>query len=165
MQIDISRCCSNSRLRIWARGFIRSNHGCAFPAQGPEPRRRGAHQLSEPRVEGTQSPTQTLDRGWAHAGILRSCMSKRLAVSALGRGSSPAIAVPLAHPCLIVVVAVGLLHFVTPWGETDTISILVYGVEDGDWAAAALNAAVLLICGCLLVPLPYVLLRSIRGRA
>ena len=67
--------------------------------------------------------------------------------------------------CLIVVVAVGLLHFVTPWGETDTISILVYGVEDGDWAAAALNVAVLLICGCLLVPLPYVLLRSIRGRA
>jgi hypothetical protein len=67
--------------------------------------------------------------------------------------------------CLIVVVALGLLHFVTPWGDTDTISILVYGVEDGDWAAAALNAAVLLICGCLLVPLPYMLLRFIRGRA
>jgi len=65
--------------------------------------------------------------------------------------------------CRMVVVALGLLHFVTPWGETDTISILVDGFEDGDWAAAALSAAVLLICGCLLVPLPYVLLRSIRG--
>ena len=33
--------------------------------------------------------------------------------------------------CLMVVVALGLLHFVTPWGETDTISILVDGFEDG----------------------------------
>jgi hypothetical protein len=67
--------------------------------------------------------------------------------------------------CLIVVVAVGLLHFVTPFGKTDMISNLVYAIEGSDWAAAALNAAVLLICGGLLVPLPYVLLRSIRGRA
>jgi hypothetical protein len=67
--------------------------------------------------------------------------------------------------CLIVVVAFGLLHFVTPWGETDTISRLIYAVVNGDWSAAVLSAAVLLICGCLLVPLPYVVLRSIRDRA
>jgi len=67
--------------------------------------------------------------------------------------------------CLMVVVAVGLLHFATPWGVTDTISHLVYAIEDGDWAAAALNAAVFLISAGLLVPLPYVLLRSIRSRS
>jgi hypothetical protein len=27
--------------------------------------------------------------------------------------------------CLIVVIAFGLLHFVTPWGETDTINRLI----------------------------------------
>jgi hypothetical protein len=67
--------------------------------------------------------------------------------------------------CLIVVIVFGLLHFVTSWGETDTLSSLVYAIVSGDWGAAALSAAVLLICGCLLVPLPYVVLRSIRGRA
>ena len=66
---------------------------------------------------------------------------------------------------LIVVIAVGLLHFVTPWGATDTISRLFYAIVSGDWGAAVLSAAVLFICGCLLVPLPYVVLRSIRGRA
>jgi hypothetical protein len=67
--------------------------------------------------------------------------------------------------CLIVVIAVGLLHFVTPWGKTDPISGLVYAIVSGDSAAAALSAAVLLICGLLLIPFPYVLLRSIRRRA
>ena len=52
-----------------------------------------------------------------------------------------------------------------PWGETDTISSLVYAIVSGDWGAAALSAAVLLISGRLLVPLPYAVLRSIRGRA
>jgi hypothetical protein len=67
--------------------------------------------------------------------------------------------------CLIVVIAFGLLHFVTPWGETDTISRLIYAIVSGDWSAAVLSAAVILICGCLIVPLPYVVLRSIRGRS
>jgi hypothetical protein len=67
--------------------------------------------------------------------------------------------------CLIVVIAFGQLHFVTRWGERDTISRLIYAIVSGDWGAAVLSAAVLLICGCLLVPLPYVVLRSIRGRA
>jgi hypothetical protein len=66
--------------------------------------------------------------------------------------------------CLIVVVAVGLLHVATRWGETDPISGLVYVIASGDWTAAALSATVLLICGLLLIPLPYVLLRSIRRR-
>ncbi len=42
-------------------------------------------------VEGTQSPNQTLDRGCGSCRILRSFLLKRLAVSALERGSSPAI--------------------------------------------------------------------------
>jgi hypothetical protein len=67
--------------------------------------------------------------------------------------------------CLIVVIVFGLLHFVTSWGETDTLSSLVYAIVSGDWGAAALSVAVLLICGYLLVPLPYVVLRAIRGRA
>jgi hypothetical protein len=67
--------------------------------------------------------------------------------------------------CLIVVIAFALLHFVTPWGEKDTINRLIYSIVSGDWSAAVLSAAVLLICGCLLVPLPYVVLRSIRERA
>jgi hypothetical protein len=67
--------------------------------------------------------------------------------------------------CLIVVVAVGLLHVATPWGKADPISGLVYAIVSGDWAAAALSTAVLLLCVLLLIPLPYVLLRSIRRRA
>jgi hypothetical protein len=67
--------------------------------------------------------------------------------------------------CLIVVVAIELLHFVTPWGRTDVISNLGDAIEDGDWAAAAVNAAVFLLCVLLFIPLPYVLLRSIRRRA
>jgi hypothetical protein len=67
--------------------------------------------------------------------------------------------------CLIVVVAVELLHFVTPWGKTDMISNLDDAIESGRWALAAVNATVLLICVLLLIPLPYVLLRSIRGGA
>ena len=67
--------------------------------------------------------------------------------------------------CLIVVVAFGLLHFVTPWGEMDVISGLVHAIERGEWSAAALRFAVLVVCAGLVVPLPYVLLRYIRGRA
>ena len=67
--------------------------------------------------------------------------------------------------CLIVVVAFGLLHFVTPWGEMDVISGLVHAVERGEWSAAALRFAVLVVCAGLVVPFPYVLLRRIRGRA
>ena len=66
--------------------------------------------------------------------------------------------------CLIVVVAFGLLHFVTPWGEMDVISGLVHAVERGEWSAA-FRFAVLVVCAGLVVPLPYVLLRRIRGRA
>jgi len=32
-----------------------------------------------------------------------------------------------------------------PWGETDTISSLVYAIVSGDWGAAVLGAAVLLL--------------------
>ena len=67
--------------------------------------------------------------------------------------------------CLIVVVAFGLLHFVTPWGEMDVISGLVHAVERGEWSATAFRFAVLIVCAGLVVPLPYVLLRRIRGRA
>jgi hypothetical protein len=67
--------------------------------------------------------------------------------------------------CLIVVVAFGLLHFVTPWGEMDVISSLVHAVERDEWSAAAFRFAVLVVCAGLVVPLPYVLLRRIRGRA
>jgi hypothetical protein len=67
--------------------------------------------------------------------------------------------------CLIVVVAFGLLHFVTPWGEMDVISGLTHAIERGEWSAAALRFAVLVVCAGLVVPLPYVLLRYIRGRA
>jgi len=67
--------------------------------------------------------------------------------------------------CLIVVVAFGLLHFVTPWGEMDVISDLTHAIERGDWSVAALRFAVLVVCAGLVVPLPYVLLRYIRGRA
>jgi hypothetical protein len=67
--------------------------------------------------------------------------------------------------CLIVVVAFGLLHFVTPWGEMDVISGLTHAIERGDWSVAALRFAVLVVCAGLVVPLPYVLLRYIRGRA
>jgi hypothetical protein len=66
--------------------------------------------------------------------------------------------------CLIVVVALELLHFVTPWGKTDIISNLGDAIEHGRWALAAVNAAVLLFCVLLLIPFPYVLLRSIRWR-
>jgi hypothetical protein len=68
----------------------------------------------------------------------------------------------LLFACLIVVVAVELLHFVTPWGKTDMISNLDDAIERGRWAYAAMNAAVLLFCVLLFIPLPYVLLRSIR---
>jgi hypothetical protein len=64
--------------------------------------------------------------------------------------------------CLIVVVAIQLLHFMTPWGRTDIISNLGDAIEHGRWANAAVNAAVLLLCVLLLILLPYVLLRSIR---
>jgi hypothetical protein len=67
--------------------------------------------------------------------------------------------------CLIVVVAFGLLHFVTPWGEMDVISGLTHAIERGEWSAAALRFAVLVVCAGLVVPLPCVLLRYIRGRA
>ena len=61
--------------------------------------------------------------------------------------------------CLIVVVTIELLHFVTPWGRTDNLSD---AIEHGRWAHAAVNAAVFLLCVLLFIPLPYVLLRSIR---
>ena len=67
--------------------------------------------------------------------------------------------------CLIVVVAVELLHFVTPWRKTDMITNLDDAIERGRWAVAAVNAAVLLLCVLLLIPLPYVLLRSIRRQS
>jgi hypothetical protein len=66
---------------------------------------------------------------------------------------------------LIVVVAFGLLHFVTPWGEMDVISGMTHAIERGEWSAAALGFAVLVVCAGLVVPLPNVLLRYIRGRA
>jgi hypothetical protein len=71
----------------------------------------------------------------------------------------------LLFACLIVVVAIELLHFVSPWGKTDIISNLGDAIEHGRWAHAAVNAAVLLLCVLLFIPLPYVLLRSIRRRA
>jgi hypothetical protein len=67
--------------------------------------------------------------------------------------------------CLIVVVAFGLLHFLTPWGDMDVISGLAHAIERGEWSAAALRFAVFVVCAGLVVPLPYVLLRYIRGRA
>jgi len=67
--------------------------------------------------------------------------------------------------CLIVVVALELLHFMTPWGKTDMITNLDDAIERGRWDLAAVNAAVLLLCVLLLIPLPYVLLRSIQRRA
>ena len=42
------------------------------------------------------------------------------------------------------------------------ITNLDNAIERGRWALAAANAAVLLLCVLLLIPLPYVLLRSIR---
>jgi hypothetical protein len=66
--------------------------------------------------------------------------------------------------CLIVGVAVALLHFATPIGAIDTISNLIRAIELGDWAGAALDGIVVVVCLALLVPLPYVLLRAIRGR-
>jgi len=66
---------------------------------------------------------------------------------------------------LIVVVAFGLLHYGTPWGEMDVISGLTHAIERGDWSVAAFRFAVLIVCAGLVVPLPYVLLRRIRGRA
>jgi hypothetical protein len=67
--------------------------------------------------------------------------------------------------CLIVVVVLELLHFVTPWGKTDMITNLDDAIERGRWTLAAVNAAVLLLCVLLFIPLPYVLLRSIRRQA
>jgi len=67
--------------------------------------------------------------------------------------------------CLIVVVALELLHFMTPWGKTDMITNLDDAIERGRWDLAAVNAAVLLLCVLLLIPLPYVPLRSIQRRA
>jgi hypothetical protein len=67
--------------------------------------------------------------------------------------------------CLIVVVAFGLLHFVTPWGQMDVISGLAHAIERGEWSAVAFRFAVLVVCAGLVVPLPCVLLRYIRGRA
>jgi hypothetical protein len=46
----------------------------------------------------------------------------------------------------------------------DVISSLVHAVERGEWSAA-FRFAVLVVCAGLVVPLPYVLLRRIRGRA
>ncbi len=71
-------------------------------------------------------------------------------------------AIDLLLACLIVIVPVGLLHFVTAWGETDTISLLVRDIERGRWAGAVLNGAVLLLCGGLPVWLVYALLRAVR---
>jgi hypothetical protein len=56
-------------------------------------------------------------------------------------------AIDLLLACLIVIMPVGLLHFVTAWGETDTISLLVHDIERGRWAGAVLYGAVLLLCG------------------
>jgi hypothetical protein len=60
--------------------------------------------------------------------------------------------------CLIVGVGVALLHFATPMGAIDTISLLIRAIELG-----ALDGTVLVVSLALLVPLPYVLLRAIRG--
>jgi len=73
--------------------------------------------------------------------------------------------IDLALACLIVVVAFGLLHFLTPLGETDTITSLVRAVELDRWGLAAVDAAVLLVSGLLFIPLAYLMLRYIRGRA
>jgi hypothetical protein len=88
------------------------------------------------------------------------------------RGAAPKDSRPKAQrrtdlflACLIVVVAVELLHFVTPWGKTDMISNLDDAIERGRRALAAGNAAVFLLCVLLFIPLPYVPLRSSRRRA
>jgi len=73
--------------------------------------------------------------------------------------------IDLALACLIVVVAFGLLHFLTPLGKTDTITSLVYAVELDRWGLAAVDAVVLLVCGLLFIPLAYLMLRYIRYRA
>lgn len=71
-------------------------------------------------------------------------------------------AIDLLLACLIVIMPVGLLHFVTAWGETDTISLLVHDIERGRWAGAVLYGAVLLLCGGLPVWIVYALLRAVR---
>ena len=53
--------------------------------------------------------------------------------------------------CLIVVVVLELLHFVTPWGKTDMITNLDDAIERGRWTLAAVNAAVLLLCVLLFI--------------
>jgi transglutaminase superfamily protein len=66
------------RLLGWARAFVRSNPTDTLSllkdlSAGVS--RCISYQIRED--EGTQSPTQTLDRGWAPAGISRSSSSKR----------------------------------------------------------------------------------------
>ena len=71
-------------------------------------------------------------------------------------------AIDLLLACLIVIVPVGLLHFVTAWGEADTINLLFRDIERGTWAGVALDGTVLLLCGGLPVWLVYAVLRAVR---
>jgi Bacterial transglutaminase-like N-terminal region len=80
------------QLRNWARAFVRGNPTDTLAllkdlSSGVP----GWIAYQSRENEGTQSPTQTLDRGWGSCGISRSSSSKRRAVSVSGRESSPAI--------------------------------------------------------------------------
>ena len=71
-------------------------------------------------------------------------------------------AIDLLFACLIVIVPVGLLHFVTAWAKTDTISLFFRDIGRGTWAGAALEATVLLLCAGMPVWLVYAVLRAVR---
>ena len=125
--------------------------------------RRRAEQDRSAADEWDRSAANELLRDFLRAGPDARVVDERAA--ARDEPSRMPNSTDLLLACLIVVVAFGLLHFVTPWGEMDVISGLVRAIERGEWSAAALRFAVLVVCAGLVVPFPYVLLRRIRGRA
>jgi hypothetical protein len=80
------------RLQNWARGFVRSNPTDTLSLLKDLNAGVAQHiQYQSREVEGTQSPNETLDRGWGSCRDLRCCLPKRRASWASAHASSRVI--------------------------------------------------------------------------